>query len=168
MTLYDLAMPGVAAQGRLDEVTLRRFAGSNEIRSGFELEPDPWHVSGVTCVGAVVDDESHAAAIDVALRGADIVVDVDEARAGRFAADLERAHISTWEPPPKKPDVAEWAPLLDELAAGESIRDASRRCNVSVRTAHRRLAQAREHFGVTSTAAALAMWSANRPTGTAD
>jgi len=61
--LYDLAMAGVAAMGRFDDATLRRFAGPNRVQSGFVLAPEPWHVSGVTCVGAVADDRSHAAAI---------------------------------------------------------------------------------------------------------
>jgi hypothetical protein len=161
-------MAGAAALGPLDDATLRRFAGSNQIRSGFALDPGPWHVSGVTCVGVVVDDQSHAAAIDAALRGADIVADVEAERVARFSADLRRAGITTWEPPARASDQPEWAPLLDALAAGESIQEAARRCHVSLRTAHRRLAQAREHFAVTSNAAALAQWSTRRPSPTRD
>ena len=168
VTLYDRAMAGAAALGRLDDATLRQFAGSNQIRTGFALDSEPWHVSGVTCVGVVADDQSHAAAIDAALRGADIAVDVVAERAARFSADLRRAGIETWEPPVGEPSQPDWGPLLDALTAGESVQEAARRCHVSLRTAHRRLAEAREHFGVTSNAAALAQWSARRPSPTRD
>ena len=156
-------MAGAAAIGPLDDATLRQFAGPNQIRSGFALDAEPWHVSGVTCVGVVADDRSHAAAIDAALRGADIVVDVDAERAARFSADLRRARVETWEPPDLESDQPDWVPLLDALATGASVQEAARRCHVSLRTAHRRLARARQQFGVTSNAAALAKWSAHRP-----
>jgi hypothetical protein len=159
--------PGVAVLGPIDDATLRRFAGSNVIRSGFDLAQDPWHVDSVTCVGVVDDDVSHAAALDAALRGADIVVDVGGDRARRFTADLARVRIETWSPPMATTNASEWAPLLDVLACGGSVQDAARQCHISLRTAHRRLAAAREQLGVNSNAAAVATWSAGTtPAGT--
>jgi len=93
----------------------------------------------------------------------------DQERTGHpWITSYRRARITTWEPPPGQSDQPDWAPLLDALAAGESVQEAARRCYVSLRTAHRRLAQAREHFGVTSNAAAVAQWTALRPSPAQD
>jgi hypothetical protein len=46
-------------------------------------------------------------------------------------------------------------PLLDRLAAGDSIEAAAEACHLSLRTANRRLAAARAHFGVATTIEAV-------------
>jgi DNA-binding CsgD family transcriptional regulator len=54
------------------------------------------------------------------------------------------------------------AALLDALAAGRLVADAARDAHVSLRTAHRRLREAREALGATTTAEAVARWSSGR------
>ena len=156
--------PGRVAIGTPDAAELATLLDSGTLVEGFDLDDDPWSVTGVVCVGQVLDDTSHAGALDAALRGADVVADVVEARRAAFVDDVTRSGLVLWNGA-ESADQPEWAPLLDALAGGVPIAEAARRCHLSVRSAHRRLATARQELGVATTAAAVARWSARRSPG---
>lgn len=48
--------------------------------------------------------------------------------------------------------------LLDSLADGDSLTQAATKANVSRRTAHRRMAEVRTHYGVETTSEAVVRW----------
>jgi len=148
------------ALGEPTDVSIREFVGQRPVVAGFEPGGEPWILAGVVCVGGVDDDATHTAALDVVLRGADVVAAVSPRRLAAFVDDLGRAGISVWSGGELgEPD---WRPLLDALVAGHSMAEAARACHVSVRTAHRRLATARADLRAPTTAAAVAIWSARR------
>ncbi len=152
------------AIGTPDAAEVAALLDVGAVVTGFELGDDPWSVTGVVCVGRVVDDASHAGALDAALRGADVVVDVTDDRRAAFVDDVMRSGLVLWSGAESRAQ-PEWAPLLDALAGGMPIAEAARRCHLSVRSAHRRLATARQELGVATTTAAVARWSARRTAG---
>lgn len=156
--------PGRVAIGVVGDPHVAGLLDASRVVEGFELGDDPWLVGGVVCVGLVVDDATHAAALDAALRGADVVADVADSRLAAFVDDVARSGLVLWA---GDRDVSrpEWAPLLDALAGGMSIAEAARVCHLSLRSAHRRLAVARDALGAASTTAAVARWSARRSAG---
>jgi DNA-binding NarL/FixJ family response regulator len=68
------------------------------------------------------------------------------------------------DPPPDDADGLDdtAATLLDALARGRLVAQAARDAHVSLRTAHRRLSEAREALGAATTAEAVARWSSGR------
>jgi hypothetical protein len=124
---------------------------------------DPWALTGTLCSCEVVDDADHSNALDAAVRGADVVADVRPGRVAQFLEDIERLGVTVWHPPATDTTLAEWGPLLDALAAGATTEEAARRCHLSLRSAHRRLAVARTVLGVSTTAAAVARWAGTSP-----
>ena len=156
--------PGRVAIGTPDAAEAAPLLEGGTVVAGFELGDDPWSVTGVVCVGRVVDDASHARALDAALRGADVVADVADERRAAFVDDVTRSGLVLWSGVESTAQ-PEWAPLLDALAGGVPVAEAARRCHLSVRSAHRRLATARQVLGVATTAAAVARWSARRTAG---
>lgn len=157
-------LPGRVAIGTVGVPEVARLLAGGAVVEGFDLADDPWAVTGVVCVGRVDDDASHAGALDAALRGADVVADVVPERAAAFLDDVTRSGLVLWTGSAAG-DRPDWAPLLDALADGLAIAEAARRCHLSVRSAHRRLAEARAALGVPTTAAAVARWSARRSPG---
>lgn len=154
--------PGRVALGRADGAG-RHFVGERPIVAGFELGGEPWDLAGVVCAGVVLDDATHAAALDVAMRGADVVAEVSSGRLAAFLDDVGRAGITLWAG--NESGEPDWIPLLDALAAGGSVAEAARACHLSLRTAHRRLERARADLHAPTTAAAIATWSARRSAG---
>ena len=128
---------------------------------GFAIDDDDWAIDHLVCVGRVTCPETYAAAIDLTLRGADVIADVAPDLVAAFLDELARAGLRPWEPANDDLDDGTRT-LLDQLAAGASVAAAARRCHVSVRSAHRRLAAARAALGVATTAEVVATWSARR------
>lgn len=149
---------GRIAFGDRNDAGLREFVGDRAPR--LLPVPDlPWSLAGVLCVGVVVDDSMHSASLDAALRGADVVVEPEPGRVAAFLEDVRRLGVTVWSPADGQARVSDWGPLLDALAAGATTEEAARRCHLSLRSAHRRLAVARSVLGVATTAAAVARWS---------
>lgn len=127
---------------------------------GFALPPEPWDVraSRVVAVGPVPDQATAQAALLCAVRGAGLVVSLrhDAAWAAPFLADLAR--VGSDAPHRPEADVGltdEQRALLDLLAEGHSIAQAARRMFLSLRTANRRVAEARAALGVATTREAV-------------
>lgn len=146
-------------------------------RDGFALPESPWRVDHLrwVCVGVVDDGPSAEAAVEAHARGAGLLVAVELPAAARvqFLDDLRRAAVS--DPLALDAPVVVFDPnasaallssvqtaLLDALAEGNTLAASARSLHLSTRTGHRRLAEARATLGVSTTAAAIARWVAER------
>ncbi len=158
---HVVATPGDA------ETVLRRLTRDGWVaREGFAL-PDPaWDVTGARLVlhGRIGDGDALQLAVLAAARGAGIVAVCDtESPLGRALIDdlsrlgPVRQGVADTEPGPDA--VAELVPeqraLLDRLAAGDTIAAAAAAEFLSLRTANRRIAEARALFGVRTTREAV-------------
>jgi hypothetical protein len=155
----------VASTGDADTV-LRRLARDGwTVRPGFAL-PDPaWDVTGHKLVlhGRVADQDTLQLVVLAAARGAGIVAVCDlESPIGRALFD-DLARLGPVNLGPTGNDVgdavAELVPeqraLLDRLASGDTIAAAAAAEFLSLRTANRRIAEARALFGVRTTREAV-------------
>jgi DNA-binding NarL/FixJ family response regulator len=109
-------------------------------------------------VGPVADAAAARAALLCAVRGAGLVVglDPDAPWAADFRADLHRLAPRPAPPPAaEQPLTADQREILDLLADGHSIAAAARLRYLSLRTANRRVAEAREALGVATTREAV-------------
>ncbi|MGH3711945.1 MAG: LuxR family transcriptional regulator [Micromonosporaceae bacterium] len=162
-------VPRYLLQTTADATTvLRRLARSGwKTREGFAL-PDPaWDVSDkqLLLFGRVPDLETAALAVLAAARGAGVVAIADaDAEPGRsLLADLARigpVGRDADEAPGESteddlPLTEEQRALLARLAAGETIAAAATSEFLSLRTANRRIAQARAALGVRTTREAV-------------
>jgi DNA-binding NarL/FixJ family response regulator len=157
---------------------LRRLARAGwHTREGFAL-PDPsWDVTSQRLVlyGRVGDEDTAELAVHAAARGAGVVVIADpDTELGRtLVADLGRLGPVT-----RDPDAEVAAPnhggtillpeqraLLERLANGETIAAAAAAEFLSLRTANRRIAQAREALGVRTTREAVLAYLRQRRPG---
>lgn len=152
---------------------LRRLARAGwNTREGFALPEPTWDVSTHRLVlfGRVTDPDSAEFAVLAAARGAGIVAVTDpDSDLGRaLLADLSRIGPVSTDPDapaagettdvaaPTGPHLApEQRALLDRLANGETIAAAAAAEFLSLRTANRRIAEARELFGVRTTREAV-------------
>lgn len=147
---------------------LRRLARDGwATREGFALLDNAWDVADQQLVlfGRVADLDSAALAVFAAARGAGVVVicdpDTEEGRA--VLADLSRVGPvgRTAEEAPGTghdddlPLTDEQRALLERLANGETIAAAATAEFLSLRTANRRIAQARAALGVRTTREAV-------------
>lgn len=152
--------------GTPSPVAVRHWADSGwRIVEGFTHDATG-RLDGVVCIGRVDDRAAAADAVEAAARGAAIAVDGDDGCLDVVVDDAVRLGLEPAAVPPDTPGAAaddEWAPLLERLAAGESVADAARACHVSLRSAYRRLADARAAYGVSSNTAAVVAWQ--RSTG---
>jgi hypothetical protein len=151
---------------------LRRLARSGwRTREGFALPESAWDVGEQRLVlfGRVPDMDAAALAVLAAARGAGVVVIADDrSEPGRAVlADLSRIG-PVLRDPNLDPAVAEDADgadglpltdeqrsLLDRLGAGETIAAAAEAEFLSLRTANRRIAEARKALGVRTTREAV-------------
>jgi DNA-binding NarL/FixJ family response regulator len=165
----------VATPGDADTVLRRLTRDGWAVRDGFAL-PDPtWDVTGAKLIlhGRVGDTETVQLAVLAAARGAGIVAVCDtESPLGRALVDdlarlgPVRQGVDTTEDTTDA--VADLVPeqraLLDRLAAGDTIAAAAAAEFLSLRTANRRIAEARALFGVRTTReAVLAYLRQRRP-----
>ena len=165
MTRQPDAPRHVVATGSDADTLLRRLSRDGwAVREGFAL-PDPsWDITGVRLVlhGRVADSHTLQLAILAAARGAGIVAVCDpESTVGRaLIDDLGRLGPVHQGVGPERPaTVADLVPeqraLLDRLAAGDTIAAAAAAEYLSLRTANRRIAEARAIFGVRTTREAV-------------
>ncbi|MDT4988011.1 MAG: hypothetical protein QOI74_2105 [Micromonosporaceae bacterium] len=152
---------------------LRRLAGAGwHTREGFALPEPGWDVTAGRLVlfGRVPDRDTAELALLAAARGAGVVAITDiRAELGRaLTADLERIGPVSTEPDTGPARTAESAghpggtrlapeqqALLERLAGGETIAAAAQAEFLSLRTANRRIAEARAALGVRSTREAV-------------
>ena len=157
----------VANPGDADTVLRRLTRDGWVAREGFAL-PDPaWDVSGTRLVlhGRIGDPDTLQLAVLAAARGAGIVAVCDaESPLGRALIDdlsrlgpvrqgvtdgAEQGHHAVADLVPEQ------RALLDRLAAGDTIAAAAAAEFLSLRTANRRIAEARALFGVRTTREAV-------------
>jgi DNA-binding CsgD family transcriptional regulator len=145
--------------------TARRLASEGwQIHEGFALPDTPWDISAsrAVLVGLVDDATAAADAVLAAERGAGIVATVgpDSDIAASLVAELARvgpvARTADGASTPGPPLTPEQRALLDRLAAGASIAAAAEAEFISLRTANRRIADARRTLGVRTTRQAVA------------
>jgi hypothetical protein len=154
----------VATTGDADTVLRRLIRDGWTIREGFAL-PDPaWDVTAAKLVlhGRVTDHDTLQLAVLAAARGAGIVAvcDTESALGRALVDDLTRLGPLHHGVAPEFGDpVAELVPeqraLLDRLAGGDTIAAAAAAEFLSLRTANRRIAEARALFGVRTTREAV-------------
>jgi hypothetical protein len=156
---------------------LRRLARAGwHTREGFAL-PDPaWDVTAQRLVlyGRVGDEDTAELAVHAAARGAGVVViaDPDTLLGRTLLADLGRLGPVTRDADAEVAAVnngpillPEQRALLERLANGETIAAAAAAEYLSLRTANRRIAQARQVLGVRTTReAVLAFLRQRKPT----
>jgi hypothetical protein len=130
---------------------------------------EPWSLDGFVFVGRVGDRESTTAAVEVGARGAALaIVEVADEWCDALFDDLLRLGFDA--PHAAGGDDADggtdgdppWAALLDALATGAPVAQAARQCHLSLRSAYRRLADARAELEVGSTTAAVVAWQRRR------
>jgi hypothetical protein len=166
-----LAPRYVVANGAEATAVLRRLARAGwTTREGFALTDQAWDVSDarLALFGRVADADNAELALLAAARGAGIVAITDTAaEIGRaLLADLARIGPVTTDPdadlgtaPAEDTGGPVLAPeqraLLERLAGGETIAAAAAAEFLSLRTANRRIAEAREALGVRTTREAV-------------
>jgi hypothetical protein len=160
----------VANPGDADTVLRRLIRDGWVARDGFAL-PDPaWDVTGNRLVlhGRIHDHDALQLAVLAAARGAGVVAicDAESALGRALVDDLTRlgpvrhgAVDGDGAAGPSGATVTELVPeqraLLDRLAAGDTIAAAAAAEFLSLRTANRRIAEARALFGVRTTREAV-------------
>jgi DNA-binding NarL/FixJ family response regulator len=156
---------------------LRRLARAGwHTREGFALLDPAWDVTNQRLVlyGRVGDEDTAQLAVHAAARGAGLVViaDPDTDLSRTLVADLVRLGPVTRDPDAEVVTVnhggaillPEQRALLERLANGETIAAAAAAEYLSLRTANRRIAQARQTLGVRTTReAVLAFLRQRRP-----
>ncbi len=159
------------------DTVLRRLTRDGwTVREGFAL-PDPaWDLTGARLVlhGRVGDPDTLQLAVLAAARGTGIVAVCDPATPlGRALAD-DLARLGGVQHGPGGAGggggggavdlVPEQRALLERLAAGDTIAAAAAAEFLSLRTANRRIAEARALFGVRTTREAVLAYLRQRPT----
>jgi hypothetical protein len=151
---------------------LRRLARAGwTTREGFALPENTWDVTGTRLVlfGRVADPDTAELAVLAAARGAGVVAIADAgsdvgralyadlARVGPVSLDPDAPVAGEAdEPASTGPQLApEQRALLERLAGGETIAAAAAAEFLSLRTANRRIAEAREVLGVRTTREAV-------------
>ena len=151
---YLLLPPAADLDGPAADLVRRGW----RLHRGLEPPAEPWDLTPcrVVAVGPVPDAAAAEAALLCAVRGAGLVIAIDPA--APWAADL-RADLDRLAPEPIHPLSPEQRELLDLLAEGHSIAAAARLRFLSLRTANRRVAEAREALGVTTTREAVVAYA---------
>ena len=152
----------VATTADADTVLRRLTRERWAIREGFAL-PDPsWDVTGARLIlyGRVAETDTLQLAVLAAARGAGIVAVCDtDTPIGRALIDdlgrLGTVHLGIGDGEAAADLVPEQRALLDRLAAGDTIAAAAAAEFLSLRTANRRIAEARALFGVRTTREAV-------------
>jgi DNA-binding NarL/FixJ family response regulator len=175
----------VVATGTEAAAALRRLARAGwHTREGFALAESGWDVSTARLVlyGRVGDLDTAELAVHAAARGAGVVAIADaSSEVGRaLLADLTRLGPVVRDPeaemvPQESGDreagaigllLPEQRALLDRLANGETIAAAAAAEYLSLRTANRRIAQARDALGVRTTREAVLSYLRQRKPNT--
>jgi hypothetical protein len=170
----------VVANATEATAALRRLARAGwHTREGFALTEPAWDVAEqrLLLYGRVGDLDTAELAVHAAARGAGLVAIADTATdVGRaLLADLGRLGPVTLDPEAEVTAehedagsnslLPEQRALLDRLANGETIAAAAAAEFLSLRTANRRIAQAREALGVRTTREAVLAYLRQRRPG---
>ena len=153
----------VVGSGTDAETVLRRLARDGwTTRAGFALPDQAWDVTGAKLVlhGRITDPDTVQLAVLAAARGAGIVAVCDpETPVGRALVDdlsrLGPVLLGVGEAEKAADLIPEQRALLDRLAAGDTIAAAAAAEFLSLRTANRRIAEARALYGVRTTREAV-------------
>ncbi len=131
------------------------------VQRGLTLPREPWDVTSRKLVvsGTVSDQQGLAVTVSSAARGAGVIAHCTDSG---LATAMEAALCKVG-PVRRELDITaeyggltrEQSALLARLAAGESVAAAAEAEFLSLRTANRRLAQARDLLGVTTTGEAI-------------
>jgi len=137
------------------------------VHNGFLGPPQPWDLApGRYVASGEVRTESDARqALLLTVRGAGLIVRVDQRApwAPGFVADVGRvAETAGTAATDDLPLTRDQRRVLELLAQGASIADAAERLYLSLRTANRRLAEARSALQVTTTREAVLRYARNR------
>ncbi|PRY56918.1 MULTISPECIES: LuxR family transcriptional regulator [Glycomyces] len=155
----------VAAGSDADALVRRCAAAGWSAHRGFALLEPAWDLADrrLVCHGAVGDDHTASQAVLAAARGAGIIAVATGQLALNLAADLRR--VGPLGLTPGKAEAAdgldldaEQRALLSRLAAGSTIAAAAEAEFVSLRTANRRIAAARQSLGVKTTREAVMIY----------
>ena len=161
----------VATTADADTVLRRLTRDGWAVREGFAL-PDPaWDVTAARLVlyGRITETDTLQLAVLAAARGAGVVAvcDADTPVGRALVDDLSRlgtVHLGAGDGEAVADRIPEQRALLDRLAAGDTIAAAAAAEFLSLRTANRRIAEARALFGVRTTReAVLAYLRQRRP-----
>lgn len=163
----DPALPVLVCRPEELGADLRLVPGWTGV-DGFLLPRAPWDLAPqrLMCIGRVTDLEVARQAVAAAARGVGLAVSVeltgDDKR--RFLEDLERLGASPAGKASTTADLldADHGELLAALATGATLTAAAADLHLSRRTAHRRIAEARQRLGVNTTVEAVAAWLADR------
>ena len=148
------------------ETVLRRLARDGwDTQEGFALPHPAWDAPPKLVLhGRITDEQTLQLAVLAAARGAGIVAVCDtESPLGRALVD-DLSRLGPVQHGPGGPEetgdaladlVPEQRALLDRLAAGDTIAAAAAAEYLSLRTANRRIAEARAIFGVRTTREAV-------------
>jgi DNA-binding CsgD family transcriptional regulator len=154
----------VATTGDADTVLRRLRRDGWTVREGFALPAADWDVTAARLVlhGRITDQDTLQLAVLAAARGAGIVAvcDTESALGRALLDDLHRlGPVSQGGDNGSADAVADLIPeqraLLDRLANGDTIAAAAAAEFLSLRTANRRIAEARALFGVRTTREAV-------------
>jgi DNA-binding CsgD family transcriptional regulator len=145
------------------DIVLRRLTREGwTVREGFALTDPAWDLTRERLVlhGRITDTETLQLAVLAAARGAGIVAVCDaESALGRALIDdlsrLGTVHLGTGHSNTAVDLIPEQRALLNRLAAGDTIAAAAAAEFLSLRTANRRIAEARALFGVRTTREAV-------------
>jgi hypothetical protein len=176
----------VATTADAETVVRRLLREGWTVQEGFALPGTAWDVTTDKLVlhGRIGDPDTLQLAVLAAARGAGVVAvcDVDSPMGRALVDDLSRlgaVQLGAAAPPaPLAPVVAEAGEpvlvvplvpeqraLLDRLAAGDTIAAAAAAEFLSLRTANRRIAEARALFGVRTTREAVLAYLRQRRNG---
>lgn len=170
--MTDQAPRYVVATSADATTVLRRLARAGwTTREGFALTDPTWDLSAARLVlyGRVTDADTAQLAVYAAARGVGVVAVADpgDNTGAALLADLARLGPVHRHPHADTPTTAagaadpvaqlipEQRALLERLANGETIAAAATAEYLSLRTANRRIAQARQIFGVRTTREAV-------------
>ncbi len=133
--------------------------------AGLDVPPSPWlaHAQALLCVTMIDQATQIAAVTELLTRGISVAVGCTSVDLAKDVFDQgRRLAPAEWydrtQPPLTVGLDATHIALLLRVRAGDDVDAAARHCHVSLRTAARRLSEAREVLGArTTTAAALAL-----------
>ncbi len=134
-------------------------AGWSVVESG--CPDEPWNLEGTL---VCTDDPTTAAMAVLRGGGAALVADVAAEQLDLLFADVQRVGGRVLSTVPLADTTTDTDLLLAALVEGESVGRAARQAHMSLRTAQRRLDALRKAYGVTTTAAVVAIWTRERRT----
>lgn len=140
--------------------TVAELAGARVVL-GWCLPREPWNLAAAHIVvqGPIESEPNEEAVVAAVVRGAGAIVGIDRGRpaSARLVDALRRtAPVLDWRDcPTMQLDVTQIR-LLHHLSQGAKAREAANALFLSVRTAHRRMAEARDLLGAASTNSAAA------------